>query len=285
MAYAQADRCYYKFMHKLRVLWLSLIIYGVMMAAFYAGSAHLSFLEFFVMFGPIVLLFLYATQSLSVGRFLIFFGWASGVGLLAEVLGMKYGTLFGGHYIYSNTTQALLGVPITVVLYWAIFIMVGYGVVNAFWFWLDRTRPTWPHDRWWKLVPLVALDGLVVTIIDLIMDPVQVHIGAWKWLEGGPYFGVPLGNFVGWWMVVVIVSAGFRWLEYRWPRPMPEANPIVHLVPVLGYALIGFTYAWLAWQNHQIEVALIAGLLFVPIILTNLCLFAVRSRRQRYDLR
>jgi uncharacterized membrane protein len=40
----------------------------------------------------------------------------------------------------------------------------------------------------------------------------------WAWLDGGPYFGVPIGNFVGWFVVTVLVTGLFRLFEYYKPQ-------------------------------------------------------------------
>ncbi len=38
------------------------------------------------------------------------------------------------------------------------------------------------------------------------MEPVWATIvHAWKWLDGGPYFGVPLSNFAGWLLTVCLI--------------------------------------------------------------------------------
>lgn len=43
--------------------------------------------------------------------------------------------------------------------------------------------------------------GLFVLHIDLAMDAVAIRVGFWNWTPPGPWFGVPLGNFFGWYFV------------------------------------------------------------------------------------
>jgi uncharacterized membrane protein len=60
------------------------------------------------------------------------------------------------------------------------------------------------------------LDGLLALSIDLNLDPIAVSLGFWQWEETGLYFGIPSGNFIGWFVVVASFSAllhlGRRWL-------------------------------------------------------------------------
>ena len=53
------------------------------------------------------------------------------------------------------------------------------------------------------LVPLFA--SFVMVAWDLSMEPVWTNIDrAWTWRNGGPYFGVPVSNFLGWFLTVYV---------------------------------------------------------------------------------
>jgi len=53
------------------------------------------------------------------------------------------------------------------------------------------------------LVPLFA--SFVMMAWDLSMEPVWTNIDrAWTWRNGGPYFGVPVSNFLGWFLTVYV---------------------------------------------------------------------------------
>lgn len=53
------------------------------------------------------------------------------------------------------------------------------------------------------LLPLAA--SLVMTAWDFSMDAVWADIDqAWLWRDGGSYFGVPISNFLGWFLTVYI---------------------------------------------------------------------------------
>lgn len=142
---------------------------------------------------PVLLLVLHSFLTLSFRRGLFFIILASTIGLLMEMWGLKDGVIFGGHYIYKQNQLTLFDVPISVVLYWAVFIYTGYCLVNSFLVWQKNKQPNYRDRNYW-IVPLLSIaDGIVVIAIDLFMDPIQVYQGSWTWLEGGPYFGIPIG--------------------------------------------------------------------------------------------
>jgi len=45
--------------------------------------------------------------------------------------------------------------------------------------------------------------------VDLVVDPAAVAGGLWVWEEAGAYFGVPLGNFLGWLLTGFLYSTIF----------------------------------------------------------------------------
>ncbi|GAB3022632.1 bisanhydrobacterioruberin hydratase [Natronobiforma cellulositropha] len=48
--------------------------------------------------------------------------------------------------------------------------------------------------------PLVRLAAAVVAVvaIDLVLDPAAVAVGFWAFVPPGPYYGVPVSNYLGW---------------------------------------------------------------------------------------
>ena len=64
------------------------------------------------------------------------------------------------------------------------------------------------------LVSVVGIHNLVsaaaaLVSFDLLVDPVAVSLGAWKWARSGRFFGVPWQNFLGWFLVGVVTSIPF----------------------------------------------------------------------------
>ncbi len=57
----------------------------------------------------------------------------------------------------------------------------------------------------------VMLIPLVLVSLDFIIDPVCVHTKKlWVWEKGSRYFGIPLRNFLGWYVVGLLASVLFH---------------------------------------------------------------------------
>lgn len=84
--------------------------------------------------------------------------------------------------------------------------------------------------------PVVA--AFALTQWDVVMDPANATIGrAWVWFESGGYFGVPLSNFLGWFLTTWLFFQGFALFAYHRGRQArgPRHPPAFLAVPVLLY--------------------------------------------------
>ena len=64
------------------------------------------------------------------------------------------------------------------------------------------------------LIPFVA--SFLMVMWDLCLDPIKSTIeGAWIWKEGGAYWGVPISNFLGWYLTVFLIFQVFALYLYR----------------------------------------------------------------------
>lgn len=223
---------------------------------------------------PAVLVMMHAVWTLGLRRGLGFLVLAAGVGLLFEVLGLRY-SIFG-HYLYQMDKLSVLGVPVVIVLLWAVFIYVGYAISNSFLFWLNCKKPDLGRHNWLLLLALVLADGIVVTAIDLFADPLQVHLGSWVWLGGGGYFGVPAENFLGWFFVAVTATGIFRVFEYFNPRALKAVSKKVFLIPLAGYVFMVVCFIFLALNFHMEILAVCGSFLMLAIAALNFGLYEKR---------
>ena len=130
---------------------------------------------------------------------LIFATLCLGVGTLFESVSLRTGFPFGYYRFTDLMGPKLLDLPILLALAY-----VGMGYLS----WvlavviLDcQNEP--PSGRKIVLLPLAA--SFVMTAWDFSMDAVWADIDhAWVWQDGGPYFGVPVSNFFGWFFTVYI---------------------------------------------------------------------------------
>ena len=173
--------------------------------------------------------------------------------LLGLVAGMIYGLLieYGAivtfhSYGYGHFLIMIFGaVPLCIGVSWGMIIYTAMETSDQF------ALP-------WYLRPI--LDALLALTIDLSMDAIAIRLGFWTWGQAGPWFGVPLGNFYAWFIVVLGFSLLLR-LGRLWSLAGPLAllgdvavAILAILLSVMGlstllrpyYALIAQgTWAWL----------------------------------------
>ena len=94
-------------------------------------------------------------------------------------------------------------------------------------------------------VALPILSAFVMTQWDVVMDPAGSTLAkAWVWRDGGGYFGVPLSNFLGWFLVTWLYFQGFALFAYL-RRTQGRGRPHSQLfwaVPVLWYLAAGLCH-------------------------------------------
>ena len=113
---------------------------------------------------------------------------AGGLGFATELVGVATGRPFG-HYSYGDGLgRRIGGVPVLAAAAWAMMSRPAWVVAGS----IDA-RPV-------RRVPLAAA---ALTAWDVFLDPRMVRDGYWRWPGGGRYEGMPLSNFVGWFVTAL----------------------------------------------------------------------------------
>ncbi|TVQ39851.1 MAG: carotenoid biosynthesis protein [Spirochaetaceae bacterium] len=116
------------------------------------------------------------------------------LGWLSEFAGCRTGIPFGP-YSYTDVLQPQLGrVPVIIPLAWLMMMPPAWAVAELL---VGSARP----------LLFAATAGLAFTAWDLFLDPQMVHWDFWRWHRRGRYFGIPLINFVGWFLVSAAITA------------------------------------------------------------------------------
>jgi putative membrane protein len=95
------------------------------------------------------------------------------------------------------------------------------------------------------LLALPVLAAFVLTQWDLVMDPEDSTIAkAWRWRDGGGYFGVPLTNFLGWLLVTWLFFQGFALFAYarRDRGAYRSSSRLFWSIPILLYLAAGLCH-------------------------------------------
>ncbi len=118
----------------------------------------------------------------------------TGGGLLVEALGVATSVPFGAYRYTGTLGWQLLGVPVVIPLAWTMMAYPALLVGDR----IGRRRTA-----------RVVAAGAALASWDLFLDPQMVDAGHWVWRGGaGPALvGVPVSNFVGWFVVATAMMA------------------------------------------------------------------------------
>lgn len=182
----------------------------------------------------------------------VFFAAATAYGYLLEQAAIA--TSGSYHYHAEAFPLMVLDVPVTVAFTWA-------GILYASWqtgLYLGLSR---------RALPFFA--ALFVLHIDLAMDVVAIQVPLWTWGVDGLWFGVPLSNFFGWYMVAFVFLGSYFVLERYADRftggPIATAGASIGLLlatllasfALLFVALILYS-ALFAWSTVAEALVLVA---------------------------
>ena len=139
----------------------------------------------------------------------------AGATTVVERIGTRTGLPFG-RYVYTVVSQPqVAGVPAIVPLAW--FAMA-----------VPAREPPTPHRTRSNPANVHCGRFAALTAWDLFLDPQMVGEGYWVWARRGLYRGIPLGNFVGWFVTGVGVMAA---LELLLPHRNEVRTPTVRSSP------------------------------------------------------
>ena len=210
---------------------------------------------FFVLFGnPVVfallpgihasLIFviagLYGTERYGFKNTVIFFLITVIVSFSLEAFSMQTGFPLSYHYnLASPIPIVLFGLPVIV-----IFAYFGAGYIC----WTLSHVLTGQYSKKLEgkqifIVPFVA--AFIMVMWDIIMDPIaSTVLSQWVWQTPGAYFGVPLTNFLTWFVTVFIFYQIFALYLSKYDRIQPQKMKTLTSKPFwieasVVYGLIG----------------------------------------------
>jgi putative membrane protein len=153
---------------------------------------------------------------------------------LFENLGVATGFPFGNYHYTDVLGYKLFHVPI---LIGPTYLGVGYlSWVMAAILAGDVRRDADPLDVF--ATPVIA--AFIMVLWDICLDPgASTAEKWWIWHDSGGFFGVPLSNYLGWFLTVYVFMQAFAiYLAGRAPAPEIAQPPSYYVQAILMYALV-----------------------------------------------
>ena len=136
-----------------------------------------------------------------------FFGIAFGVGMVAEIIGVNTGLLFG-EYAYGKVLGiGVAGVPFVIGLNW---FAVVWGAASLSGYILpvpDSRRGRRLYNKTTQAILFVVVTSFLALGFDVLLEPAAVQLGFWAWSGGD----IPFFNYACW----LAISAGLALVLHR----------------------------------------------------------------------
>ena len=149
-------------------------------------------------------------------------------GFISEYVGVRCGCVFGAYEYTDALRPAVLGVPMVMSAAW--MVLVAY---------VQQLRVTTRLGA--RAAALLAAAWM--TGIDLVLDPVAAGpLGYWRWPQPGAWFGIPLTNFAGWFVVSLVIFAALSraipWHRNAWARAVGVTIVAFFTIIAASYRLL-----------------------------------------------
>ncbi|MEJ5309846.1 MAG: carotenoid biosynthesis protein [Anaerolineae bacterium] len=183
----------------------------------------------------------HAIYALGWRQALIFFTLSAVISWLYEQIGVETGLVYGPYHYTDRLGLKLGHVPVLIPIAWFMMIYPSHVIANL----IGTGKPTGAGRTLLQIVWLSALGAMTMTAWDLVMDPgMSSPPGqSWIWHGGGPYFGVPLQNFIGWLLTTFTIYMVYRLIEWRiGVRPLGAMTIALAALPLLAYTIIMSSY-------------------------------------------
>jgi len=136
--------------------------------------------------------------------------------MTAEWIGTKTGLLFGDYSYGENLGIQWSGVPVVIGLNWGILAAASASLVS---------RSTLPA------VPSAVLSSLLMTLLDVLLEPVAMKSDFWSWTDGN----IPFYNFFCWF----IISLPLHLIYFKFKLSEPnKVHDTLFIIMILFFTLL-----------------------------------------------
>jgi putative membrane protein len=156
----------------------------------------------------------HASSTLGIRLTAVFFAITAVTSWTFEEVGVVSGLVYGPYHYTSALGPWLGSVPVLIPLAWFMMVYPSYVIANL----VVDGRPIGSTGGRRHVVGLALLGALLMAGWDLVVDPLfsGSMVRAWVWERGGPWYGVPLQNYLGWIVTTFTIYLLYRSVERRW---------------------------------------------------------------------
>lgn len=183
-----------------------------------------------------------------------------------EDISVRWGIIFGFYRFSYLMGPKLDQIPFAIPISAPFIIYVCWIVTNL----IIDGQPLPKKYTTARIIFGAVLGGMLMTTIDLSADPFCSTNGLWTWLERGPYYGVPLHNYIGWFITGLITYSvhGFMMRNNKESQSLLTSSSLAikkwTIAPLVIYALLGITFMFL---NFDQKLGLISFYVFgIPVL-------------------
>ena len=204
---------FYKNMH----YWFTIIFYSVGVV----GISLKSFQNLFLPFSWAILLLSFLALMFSIKakekRVYFFVALCFLIGMIAEIIGIQTGLLFGDYYYGTNLGFKVFGVPLIIGLNWVILL-----ICSASFFTKIKHRQI-----------RVFVSATLMVLMDYLMEPVAIELNFWTW-EGD----IPIYNFICWFILSLFLHFIYDVLNLNAPNKYAR---FLFCILALFFVILNFT--------------------------------------------
>ena len=214
----------------LPTLWSILALYAAArFLPLFADKVPVAVIAALHIFPPLLFALIHGTSLLGRRAILTFCVLFLLIGNIFENLGVTTGFPFGHYYFTDRLGPKLFHVPILLGLAY-----LGMGYISWTLALLILGNAKNPLAR---VVALPLIASFLMVAWDFSQDPIWSTIERlWIWPHGGAYFGVPVTNFLGWYLTVYLFYQLFA--LYLWRRSAVLNPPLRYAqLAILFYAV------------------------------------------------
>lgn len=257
---------------------LIFLIVNILLILTYKNPNLLAIDSFLVTAILFILAVFHGAERYGKKNIIIFFLITWAVSFFFENLSIATGFPFG--FYHYSPSLGLLTVPIII-----IFAYFAIGYLS----WMLSHVLTGQYSKKLRgkqifIVPFIA--AFIMVMWDLTVDPISSTLqGLWVWTYPGAYFGVPISNFFGWFLVVYLFFQIFALYIYRYDKITPKISSRISNKPywgeicaIYGITAIG-TILSVFYQYNDITISMALITVFTMVFVTILAIINIINNK------